>query len=545
MATRPISEIADRLDLAPADRIPRRRDVLKIPVQTVRDRVRPERRGKLVLVTAMTPTPHGEGKTVTSIGLAEGMARIGRRAVVCLRQPSLGPVFGIKGGAAGAGRATVEPSVAINLGLTGDIDAVAHSHNLLAALLDNHLAHGNALDLDPARVRWPRTLDTEDRALRHIRLGLDDATGATARDSSFVIAAASEVMAVLGLARDYADLRQRIGRILLGERRDGRPVRADDLGATGAAAALLRDALEPNLVQTAEGTPALVHGGPFGNIAHGTATRVSIEFGLYSSEYALVEVGFGSDLGCEKFVDLVAPYADLAADAAVLVATARALRYHGGETAATPGDRMLHLKSGLANLEKHVENVRRYGLPVVIALNRFPDDAPEELRAIQESANQLGVPIELSDAFGQGGAGTESLAQRVVELAGRGARSRPVYPPGTSIRDAVERVVRDIYGGEGVDWRPTAAADLSEIERWNETGGPVCIAKTQLSLSDDPHRLGRPRGFMFRVDRLSRSAGAGFTVVQSGKISLMPGLPSVPAARSIDLDPDGTVRGVH
>ena len=545
MPTRPISEIADRLGIAPADRIPRRRDVLKVPVQAIRDRVRPDRRGKLVLVTAMTPTPHGEGKTVTSIGLGEGLSRLGRRAVVCLRQPSLGPVFGIKGGAAGAGRATVEPSVAINLGLTGDIDAVAHAHNLLAALLDNHVAHGNPLDVDPARIRWPRTLDTEDRALRQIRIGLDDTTGATTRDSSFVIAAASEIMAVLGLARDYGDLRQRIGRILLAERRDGRPIRADDIGATGAASALLRDALEPNVVQTAEGTPALVHGGPFGNIAHGTASRLSIELGLYSSEYALVEVGFGSDLGCEKFVDLVAPYADLPADAAVLVATARALRYHGGESANSAGDRLLHLKAGLANLEKHVENVRRYGLPVVIALNRFPDDSPPELEAIRDSAGRLGVPIEISDAFARGGEGTAALAERVVELAAKGIRSHPIYPPGTPIREAVERVVHDVYGGDGVEWRPSAQADLAEIERWGEAHGPVCIAKTQLSLSDDPHRLGRPHGFTFRVDRLSRSAGAGFTVVQSGKISLMPGLPSVPSARSIDLDPDGTVRGVH
>ncbi|HZY92724.1 MAG TPA: formate--tetrahydrofolate ligase [Thermoplasmata archaeon] len=545
MTTRPISEIADLLDLAKSDRIPRRADVLKVPVRAVRERVRPERRGRLVLVTAMTPTPHGEGKTVTAIGLAEGLSRVGRRAVVCLRQPSLGPVFGIKGGAAGAGRALVEPAVAINLGLTGDIDAVGHAHNLIAAMLDNHLTHGNALDIDPTKIRWPRTLDTEDRPLRQVRIGVDGAKGSVARDSSFVITAASEVMAVLGLARDYADLRQRLGRILLGERRDGRPVRAEDIGATGAAAALLRDALEPNLVQTAEGTPALVHGGPFGNIAHGTASRLSIELGLYSSEYALVEVGFGSDLGCEKFVDLVAPYADLAADAAVLVATVRALRYHGGETAEGAGDRLAHLRAGLANLEKHVENVRRFGLPTVIALNKFPDDQPEELAAVREFALALGVPIEVSDGYGRGGAGTEELANRVVELAARGQRSRPLYTPGTSIVDAVDRVVREVYGGDGVEWLPSAEADLGELDRWEEAGGPVCIAKTQLSLSDDPHQLGRPRHFTLHVNRVTRSAGAAFTVVQSGRISLMPGLPSTPAARSIDLDPDGTVRGVR
>jgi formate--tetrahydrofolate ligase len=545
MPTRPISEIADRLDLRPDERIPRRADVLKVPVRAVRDRVRPDRRGKLVLVTAMTPTPHGEGKTVTAIGLGEGLERAGRRAVVCLRQPSLGPVFGIKGGAAGAGRATVEPSVAINLGLTGDIDAVAHAHNLLAALVDNHLAHGNALAIDPARIRWPRTLDTEDRALRRVRIGLDDATGGTTRDSSFVIAAASEIMAILGLARDYADLRARIGRVILGERRDGRPVRADDIGGTGAAAALLRDALEPNLVQTAEGSPALVHGGPFGNIAHGTASRLSIELGLYSSEFALVEVGFGSDLGCEKFVDLVAPYADLAADAAVVVATIRALRYHGGESPAGPGDRLAHLAAGLGNLEQHVANVRRFGLPAVIALNRFPDDTAEEVAQVRDFAARLGVPLEVSDAYAEGGAGTEALAARVIELAGTGRRSEPVYPPGTPIPDAVGRIVREVYGGDGIELLPAALEDLAQLDRWEETAGPVCVAKTQLSLSDDPHRLGRPRGFTVKINRLSRSAGAGFTVVQSGRISLMPGLPSVPTARTIDLDPNGVVRGVR
>ncbi len=545
MPPRPIQEIADRLDLAPGDRVYRRPDVLKVPVATVRGRVRPDRRGKLVVVTAMTPTPHGEGKTVTAIGLAEGLSRRGRRPVVCLRQPSLGPVFGIQGGAAGAGRATVEPSVAINLGLTGDIDAVEHAHNLIAAMADNHLAHGNALDLDPARIRWPRTLDTEDRALRKIRIGMDDPTGATGRESNFIIAAASEVMAVLGLARDYADLRERLARILIGERRDGRPVRAGDLGAAGAAAALLRDALEPNLVQTAEGTPALVHGGPFGNIAHGTASRLSIELGLYSAEYALVEVGFGSDLGLEKFVDLVAPYADLAPDAAVLVATVRALRYHGGERADGTGDRLTHLRAGLANLEKHVENLRLFGLPGVIALNRFPDDSDAELEAVRDFAATAGIPLELSEAFSRGGEGTEGLADRVIELAQKGLRSRPLYAPGTPIRAALERIATEVYGGTHVELTAEAQADLEEIERWGEADGPVCVAKTQLSLSDDPHRLGRPRGFALRVDRILRSAGAGFTVAQSGHISLMPGLPSVPSARSIDLDPDGTIRGVH
>ena len=545
MPLRSIGEVADRLELAPDERSPRRSDVLKIPVAAVRHRVATRPRGKLVLVTAMTPTPHGEGKTVTTIGLADGHARLGKRPVVCLRQPAHGPVIGIKGGAAGAGRATVEPSVAINLGLTGDIDAVAHAHNLLAALTDSQLAHGNSLDIDPARIRWPRTLDTEDRPLRRIQIGLDDPSGATRRESSFVIAAASEVMAVLGLSRDYVDLKRRLGRIVTAERRDGRPVRADDLGGTGAAAALLRDAMEPNLVQTGEGNPALVHGGPFGNIAHGTASRLSIELGLHSSDYALVEVGFGSDLGAEKFVDLVAPYADLPADAAVLVATVRALRYHGGETPAGGGDPLAHLSDGLGNLEKHVANVRRFGLPVVIALNRFPDDRPEEIEVVRTFAEGLDVPFEISDAYAHGGAGTEALAARVVELAGRGARSHPIYPPGTPIRDAVERIVREVYGGDGVEFLPSAEEDLVEIERWGESAGPVCVAKTALSLSDDPHRLGRPTGFTMRVNRLTRSAGAGFTVVQSGHISLMPGLPSRPAARSIDLDPDGTIRGVH
>ena len=544
MALRPISDIADDLGLRPDERVVRRPGVLKVPVKSVRDRVRPSRRGKLVLVTAMTPTPHGEGKTVTTIGLSMGLHRLGKKSVLCLRQPSLGPVFGIKGGAAGAGRSTVEPSTAINLGFTGDADAVASSHNLLAALIDNHIFHGNAIGINPERVFWPRTLDCEDRALRNVRVGLEEVKASVPRSSGFIIAAASEMMAVLGLAKDYPDLKRRLGRIVVAERKDGSPVRADDLKGTGSLAALMRDALEPNLVQTAEGTPALVHGGPFGNIAHGTASRMSIDLALYSADYALVEVGFGSDLGCEKFVDLLAPYSDLSADAAVIVATVKALRFHGGEGVSGETDRLKLLRVGLDNLLQHVENVKRFGLPAVIALNKFADDTPEEIAEVRAFGATHGVPVEISEAFTQGGKGTEALADRVIELAARGHHSHPLYAPGTPIPVALDQVVMGAYGGDGATLTATAQEDLARLTRWGETDGPVCIAKTALSLSDDPKVRGRPKGFRLKIDRLIRSAGAEFTVAQVGRISLMPGLPSVPAAERISLDDDGTIRGV-
>jgi formate--tetrahydrofolate ligase len=511
----------------------------KISVAAVRSRAGRPQRGKLVLVTAMTPTRHGEGKTVTTIGLADGLSRIGARATACLRQPSLGPVFGIKGGATGGGRATVEPATDINLGFTGDIHAVAEAHNLLAALADNHVYHGNALAIDPRRYLWNRTVDVEDRALRHLIVGNGGAPEVP-YPSSFVIAAASEVMAILALARDYPDLQSRLDRILVGFSKDDRPIRASDLHAGGAMAAVLRHALEPNLVQTAEGTPALVHAGPFGNLAHGTCSRLAIELALATSDYAVVEAGFATELGAEKFVDIVTPAIGADVDAAALVVTQRGLRVQGGasDDASTRPD-LAALRRGLANLEQHLENLRALGAPTTVALNRFPGDSPEESEAIRELCRRWEVDLVDSFAFERGGAGAEELARAVERLATMGRSTRPLYPVGTPLVRQIERIATRLYGADGVDELAEATEGRSRLERIGEADGPVCVAKTPLSLSDDPKRLNRPKGYRVSVHRYSRSAGAGFTVAYLGAIEAMPGLPAHPAAETIGLSPTG------
>ena len=541
-----VPELARRLDLAGDEVRSVGRGIGKVSVSAVRSRVARGHRGKLVLVTGMTPTKHGEGKTVTAIGLTDGFARLGRNAIACLRQPSLGPVFGVKGGATGGGRATVEPSSEINLGFTGDIHAIASAHNLLAAMVDNHLFHGNPLGIDPTRIVWPRTLDMEDRALRHIAVGKGPDPRFVAHESSFLITAASEVMVILALARDYADLKERLGRILVAYTRDGKAVRASDLHAAGAMAALLRDALEPNLVQTAEGSPAIVHAGPFGNLAHGTASHLAIELGLATSEFCVVEAGFATELGAEKFVDIVTPNLGVDVDAAVLVATLRSLRFQGGasdEEALRPN--RAAVERGLDNLGQHLDNLGSLGLAGTVALNRFPGDSPEEAELVRAYCRAREIEVVESHPFEDGGAGSTELARAVEAAVAIGRKSRPIYPSGAPPLRQLEMVATRLYGAAGVSQSPEAVEDLEHLASIGELGGPICVAKTPLSLSDDPKLRNRPKGFTPKVHRWLRSAGAGFTVALLGTIETMPGLPTRPAAEGIDLSDDGEVLGVH
>ncbi|MGI0132496.1 MAG: formate--tetrahydrofolate ligase [Thermoplasmata archaeon] len=543
----PIRSVASELGLAPDEVDESIPGVLKVPVAVVRRRAdRGGARGRLVLVTAMTPTPHGEGKTVVAIGLAMGLRRRGRRAVVVLRQPSLGPVFGVKGGAAGGGSATVEPYEDINLGLNGDIDAITAAHNLLSALIDNHLFHGNALGIDPKRILWPRALDVNDRALRALLLSSGTTGAPLDRTSRFVISAASEVMAVFGLARDYADLKARLGRIVIAFDAKGEAVTARQLDAPGSMAVLLRRALGPNLVQTAEGGPAIVHGGPFANIAHGTASRLGIELGLTTSDYCVVEAGFSSELGAEKFVDLVGPMCGFMANAAVVVASIRALRHHGG-AGKTEVDRPdpTAVARGLVNLEQHLANVRAFGLPAVVALNRFPEDSDEEVRVLAAFLKDRKVRWAETTAFRDGGAGAHALADAVVDAASESSHPGPIYSPTDPLERKVEKIVTRLYGADGAVFTDAARADLDQWGGLADRLAPVCLAKTPLSLSDDPKKWGRPEGFRVRVDHIARSAGAGFWVVLLGAVNTMPGLPAHPLAEEIDLTDDGRVLGVH
>ena len=546
LTMRNLTDIASALGLAPNEYHPAGPSALKVPVSVVRARAAKKSSGKLILITGMTPTKHGEGKTVTAIGLADGLNRIQKSAVVCLRQPSLGPVFGVKGGATGGGKSTVEPSDEINLGFTGDIHAVAAAHNLLTALIENHIFHGNPLKIDPQKILWPRTMDMEDRALRHIRVANGHDPRFVPHDSLFVITAASEVMVVLALSRDYADLKARLGRIVAALTVDGKAVRASDLKAAGAMAALLRDALEPNLVQTQEGTPALVHTGPFGNLAHGTCSRLSIELGLATCEYTVVEAGFATELGAEKFVDIVTTNLGRNVDAAVLVATQRGLRFQGGASDEESGkSNRSALERGLENLAQHLDNMETFGVSAVVALNHFPGDTKEEAEVVRRFCQARGVEVVEAKGFAEGGKGTVDLARAVVAAAKLGRQSHPVSPPGTPIFDQVDAIATRLYGASHVNRTPEALLDLQLLERISETTGPVCVAKTPLSLSDNPHVVGRPRDFNVTVERLTRSAGAGFTVAYLGTIETMPGLPTRPAAEEIDLTADGKVVGVH
>ena len=510
-------------------------------------RVNGKENGKLVLVTAITPTPAGEGKTTTTIGLADGLKRIGKDVIVALREPSLGPVFGIKGGAAGGGYAQVVPMEDINLHFTGDFHAIGAANNLLAAMLDNHIQQGNVLHIDPRRVTWKRCLDMNDRQLRFIVDGLGGKVNGTPREDGFDITVASEIMAVFCLASSITDLKERLGRIIVGYSYEGRPVTAADLKAVGAMAALLKDALKPNLVQTLEGTPAFVHGGPFANIAHGCNSVMATRLALKLGEYTVTEAGFGADLGAEKFLDIKCRMAGLKPDAVVIVATVRALKMHGGlpKTALNTED-LEALEKGIPNLLRHVSNIRKvYGLPCVVAVNRFPTDTDAEIDFIIRKCRALGVNTVLSTVWAEGGRGGEALAREVVRLCEEEqGEFRYSYELDGSIEEKIEAVVTRVYGGKGVSILPAAQKQIDELTALGFSKLPVCIAKTQYSFSDDPTKLGAPEDFTVTVKNVKVSAGAGFIVVLTGDIMTMPGLPKVPAAEKIDVDENGVISGL-
>ena len=506
-----------------------------------------KKQGKLVLVTAITPTPAGEGKTTTTVGLADGLHRIGKSVAAALREPSLGPVFGIKGGAAGGGYAQVVPMEDINLHFTGDFHAIGAANNLLAAMLDNHIQQGNALGIDPRRITWKRCVDMNDRQLRFVIDGLGGKVNGTPREDGFDITVASEIMAVFCLATSIADLKARLARIVVGYTYDDRPVTAGDLKAVGAMAALLKDALAPNLVQTLEGTPAFVHGGPFANIAHGCNSVLATRMAMATADYAVTEAGFGADLGAEKFLDIKCRAAGLTPDAVVLVATVRALKMHGGLAKTALAEENLDaLERGLPNLLRHLSNIKNvYGLPAVVAVNRFPTDTDREIDCIIEKCRALGVNVVLSTVWADGGRGGEALAREVVRLCEEEHGDfRYCYPDDLGIADKVRAVVEKVYGGREVQFLPAAEKQIARLTELGYGKLPVCIAKTQYSFSDDPTKLGAPEGFTVTVKQVKVSAGAGFVVVLTGDIMTMPGLPRVPAAEKIDVTDDGRIVGL-
>ena len=502
--------------------------------------------GKLILVTAITPTPAGEGKTTTSVGLADGLRKIGKKSVVALREPSLGPVFGIKGGAAGGGYAQVVPMEDINLHFTGDFHAIGAANNLLAAMLDNHIQQGNALGIDPRRVTWKRAVDMNDRALRNIVIGLGGKPNGTPREDGFEITVASEIMAVLCLSADIPDLKARLARIIVGYNYQGEPVTCGQLKAQGAMAALLKDALKPNLVQTLEGTPAFIHGGPFANIAHGcnsvTATRMALKLG----DYVVTEAGFAADLGAEKFLDIKCRMANLHPSAVVIVATVRALKYHGGVPKTELNtENLAALEKGIPNLLQHVDNIKNvFGLPCVVAINAFPTDTAAELKLVEEKCRALGVHVALSEVWAKGGEGGKALAEEVVRLTEQENAFTQSYALDLPIREKLEAIAKKIYHADGVDLIGNAPKQLKELEALGFGRLPICMAKTQYSFSDDPAKLGAPKGWRLTVRNLKVCAGAGFIVALTGDIMTMPGLPKVPAAEKIDVDENGVISGL-
>jgi formate--tetrahydrofolate ligase len=536
----PIEEVMAKLDV-PASLFQTRGPLsAKLSLDILGDDRKYPVRGKLILVTATSPTASGEGKTVTSIGLVQGLEKIGKKAIITSREPSLGPVFGMKGGAAGGGRSQVEPAEKINLHFNGDFHAITSAHNLLAALIDSHMFHGNDLDLNPEAVTWPRTLDMNDRALRNVTLSVTAADkkqrDGSNRPSGFLITAASEIMAILSLATSREDLRERLGRIVVGSTREGEPVRAKDLGATGPMMALLAEAILPNLVQTTEGTPALVHCGPFANIAHGTSSVLSQMAGLRLADYVVNETGFASDLGFEKYMDLVMPSSGIKPAAAVLVTTVQSVKSQG------EGD----LQRGFSNLEKHIGIVQGFHLPVVVAINRFPNNTEKELLILKEFCEARGAAFALSEAFAKGGEGAMELARKVVETieANPEPKLETTYSASDSVEEKIGKVARKVYGAADVEYSEKARAKLQVYERWGFGALPVCIAKTQYSLSDDPKLMGAPTGWTLHVTDVSLSAGAGFLVVISGAMMLMPGLPKVSRAMQMDVDAKGEIIGM-
>ena len=544
-STRPIADIARELGLGADEWLPYGRDKAKVLLPALRARSdSPD--GKLVVVSAVTPTPAGDGKTTMTIGLGQALTRAGARPVIALREPSIGPTLGMKGGGTGGGRSQVVPMEDINLHFTGDFHAVASAHNLLAAAVDNHLHHGNALGMDVRQVLWRRVLDLNDRALRHVVVGLGGRMDGVPREAGFLITSASEIMAALCLAEDLADLKARLGRMLVALKPDGTAVLADELKVTGAMAALLRDAVHPNLVQTMEGTPALVHGGPFANIAHGCNSVVATRMALKLGDICLTEAGFATDLGAEKFFDIKCRLAGLRPDAAMIVATARALKYHGGVPLTELGKENVEaLVRGLDNLEAHVACIRQFNVPVLVGLNRYPTDTEREYQSVLDRCGTLGVPAYVADVFGRGGEGGEDLARGLLKLL-ESERSAfaPLYPLDASVKAKLLTIATRIYGAEGVEYPKTVDRQIAQAEALGYGRLPVCVAKTQRSLSDDPTLLNRPRGFRITINDLRISAGAGFLVALAGDITTMPGLPRKPNAEGVDVTPDGEITGL-
>ncbi|MEG2937538.1 MAG: formate--tetrahydrofolate ligase [Vagococcus sp.] len=502
--------------------------------------------GKLILVTAITPTPAGEGKTTTSVGLADGFSKLGKKAMIALREPSLGPVFGVKGGAAGGGHAQVVPMEDINLHFTGDFHAIGAANNLLAALIDNHIHHGNALGIDSRNITWKRVVDMNDRQLRHIVNGLQGRVNGVPREDGYDITVASEIMAVLCLANDPEDLKVKLKRMIIGYNFDGQPVTAGDLKAEGALAALLKDAIHPNLVQTLEHTPAIVHGGPFANIAHGCNSVIATKLALKYADYAITEAGFGADLGAEKFIDIKCRLGNLKPDAVVLVATIRALKMHGGvPKKELEPENVEAVIAGLTNLDKHIQNIQEvYGMPVVVAINKFPLDTDAELVAVEEACKERGVDVVLSDVWANGGAGGTDLAEKVMELAERPNDFKFVYDLEDSIEEKLNKIVQKVYGGKGVEIVPAARKQLQKLEELGFGNMPICMAKTQYSFSDDQTLVGAPKDFTVTIRNLKVSAGAGFIVALTGAVMTMPGLPKSPASERIDIDSEGNITGL-
>lgn len=542
---RPISDIAEKLGISADELEFYGKYKAKLPLSLLKKYENKED-GKLILVTAINPTPAGEGKTTVTVGLGEAMNRIGKKAVIALREPSMGPVFGIKGGAAGGGYAQVIPMEDINLHFTGDMHAITAANNLLCAIIDNHIQQGNELRIDPRRILFKRCLDMNDRALRNVVIGLGGKVNGVPREDGFMITVASEIMAILCLSSGIKDLKDRLGSILTAYTYDGTPVYARDLNAVGSMAALLKDAIKPNLVQTLENTPALMHGGPFANIAHGcnsvTATRLALKLG----DYCITEAGFGADLGAEKFLDIKCRCAGLKPSCVVIVATIRALKYNGGvPKTELSKENIVALKNGIVNLETHIENMKKYGLPVVVAINRFATDTEAEIETIEAFCKEKDVPVSLTEVFARGGEGGKELAEKVVKtIETKEAHFKPIYDEKLSIKEKLNVLAKEIYRAGDVVFTSNAEKAISEIEKLGKDKLPICVAKTQYSLSDDPQKLGSPKGFTLTVRDVRLSAGAGFIVALTGDIMTMPGLPKQPAAYKIDVDDDGNVSGL-
>ena len=540
-----ITEVASLIDIKEEDLVLYGTDKAKVSLKVL-DKLKDQEDGKLVLVTAISPTPAGEGKTTTNIGLSMGLNKLGYKTSTALREPSLGPSFGVKGGAAGGGYAQVVPMADINLHFTGDFHAITSAHSLLAALLDNHLNHGNALKMDLNRIVWKRVVDMNDRALRKIVIGLGGKAQGITREDGFDITVASEIMAILCLANDLDDLKERLGNMVIAYNTDGEAVRARDLEATGALALILKDAINPNLVQTLENTPAFIHGGPFANIAHGCNSVLATKLALKTGDFAVTEAGFGADLGAEKFFDIKCRYADLKPDVAVIVATVRALKMHGGVAKDDLGTENLDaVKKGMANLERHIENVKKFGVPSVVAINAFPTDTEAEKQVVFDACKDLGVEVAMSDVFADGGEGGEELAKKVVEICDKGeADFKVLYDVNDSIKSKIETISKEIYRADKVNYTKAAEKQIADLEKLGLDKLPMCMAKTQYSFSDDPTLLGAPTGFEMTISSLELNAGAGFIVALTGDVMRMPGLPKVPAANRMDIKADGEIVGL-